>query len=367
MSRTSNWVRVIVIAAAIAVVGTAPVYAQRSGSLKIPTQMGGKVLMEDGTPPAEPVPIEARCGSGRAFTVARTNATGGFVIASQSDTQVADARLGSSPSRGNSDVSSSNSAGGAPTRLSPGCSVEAHLVGYTSTSLVVMSDTVNDLGTIILHRKANVEGSTESVTTLKAPKDAQKAYEKAMKALEKKKSDEARPLLEAATKSYPQYAIAWFELGKIHQEAGDLAKAQQAYEQAMGADPKFIKPYIQVTTIFYKAAKWKELAAVTARTIELNPVEYPSAYVYNASSNLKLGDPKAAEASARQAVKVDVNHTYPLAEFFLGLSLADQGNVKEGADHFRSYLLLQPNSPNAEAIKKQLAAWEQTTAAGAPK
>ena len=55
---------------------------------------------------------------------------------------------------------------------------------------------------------------------------------------------------------------------------------------------------------------------------------------------------------------------YPLAELFLGLSLADQGNLKEAADHLRSYLLLQPNAPNAEAIKKQLAAWEQTTAAG---
>jgi tetratricopeptide (TPR) repeat protein len=261
-------------------------------------------------------------------------------------------------------VSTSSSAGGAPTRLSPGCSVAAHLVGYASTSLVVMSETVNDLGTIILRKQGNVEGTTVSLTTANAPKDAQKAYEKAMKALEKKKSDEARPLLEAATKSYPQYAVAWFELGRIYQEAGDLAKAQQSYEQAIAADPKYIKPFIQVSTIFYKQAKWKELAAVTAQTIKLNPVEYTSAYVYNALSNLNLGDSKAAEASARQAVKIDTNHAYPLAELFLGLSLADQGNVKEAADHLRSYLQLQPNAPNAEAVKKQLAAWEQATAAG---
>ncbi len=242
--------------------------------------------------------------------------------------------------------------------------MRARLAGYESTSITVVDDKANDLGVIILKRLVGVEGTTGSVTTAKAPKDAQKAYEKAMKALEKKKVDEARPLLETATTSYPQYAIAWFELGRIYQDGGDLAKAQHAYEQAMTSDPKYIKPFIQVGTILYKQAKWKELAAVTSQAIKLNPVEFPSAYVYNALSNLTLGDSKTAEASARQAVKIDTNHLYPMAEFLLGVSLGEQGNVKEASDHLRSYLLLAPNAGNADAVKKQLAAWEQTAPAG---
>ena len=215
MSRTPNGVQFVVVAAAIAVVGTAPVYAQRGGWLRIPTQMSGRVVMEDGTPPPERVIVEARCGSGRAFPVARTDSKGGFVIGSRTDTLVTDARLSSSSPGDSTALSSGSTSSGAPTTFRRVARSRRISLGYSSTSLVVMSDTVNDLGTIILHKKADVEGTTESVTTLKAPKDAQKAYEKAMKALEKKKSDEARPLLEAATKSYPQYALAWFELGRI--------------------------------------------------------------------------------------------------------------------------------------------------------
>ena len=358
MSRTPNWVQFVVIAVVIAVFGANSGYAQRgggTGKLTISTQMSGKVVLEDSTPPPETAVVESICG-GIMRPIARTDSKGGYVVGAASDLNMNDARVAST--RGGS------SGSGAPVRVDRGCSVRARLAGFESSTVTVIDDTINTLPNIILRRLAGVEGTTTSVTTAKAPKEAQKAYEKAKKALEKKKSDEARPLLEAATTSYPQYAIAWFDLGWIYQEAGDLAKAQNAYEQAMAADPKYIKPFIQVGTILYKQAKWKELAAITAQAIKLNPVEFPSAYVYNAFSNLQLGDAKTAEAGARQAVKIDTNHMDPMAEFLLGVSLGDQGNMKEAADHLRSYLLLAPDAPNAEAIKKQLAAWEQTTAAG---
>jgi Tfp pilus assembly protein PilF len=383
MAGISRRCRFPVIAVAVAVLGVPLAYPQRtstppgssssssssssgtrssdifgpgSGKLEIPTQMSGRVLMEDGTPPPEQVIVEKVCGNGVPVPIARTDSKGGFVVGSTRDLNAVDARQSSS---GGARIGSNSAA---PSVVPAGCSVQARLAGYQSTAVTVISDKINDLGTIILRRMAGVEGTTSSVTTLKAPKDAQKAYEKAMKALEKKKVDEARPQLESATKIYPQYAVAWFELGSIYQGSGDQAQAQHAFEQAVSADPKYLKPYLKLAAIYNQQKKWRELADTTAAVIKLDPVDFPAAYVFSGLSNLNLGDAKAAEASLRQALKVDAAHNFPEAELMLGAILADQGNSKEAAEHLRSYVQLAPNAPNVAAVKQELARLEQSVA-----
>jgi tetratricopeptide (TPR) repeat protein len=216
-----------------------------------------------------------------------------------------------------------------------------------------------DLGTIILRRTSGGEGSTVSVTSLKAPKDARKAYDKAMKALEKRKFDEARTELEKATTSYPEYAAAWFELGRVRQYSRELGPAREAYEQAIKADPKFVKPYVQLATVLNAEKKYEELVNVTATAIKLDPVSFPAAHVLNAMGNLRLGDMKAAAASAQQAVKLDPGHAFPEAEYTLGVALGNLGDYKGAAEHLQTYLQVAPDSPGADAVKRQLAEFEQ--------
>src|SRR5260370_42252448 len=93
-----------------------------------------------------------------------------------------------------------------------GCELRASLAGFKS-------DVVNlgnrrmfdnpDVGTIVLRRRANVEGTTVSMTTLQAPKDARKAYDKARDALRKGKTADALSEFEKAVAAYPHFAAAW--------------------------------------------------------------------------------------------------------------------------------------------------------------
>jgi len=347
---------------ALAVLIPFSVFAQqRTGRMQIPTQMSGKVLMEDGTPPPEPVQVEVVCPGSGAVPVARTDKKGGFVVGSAADINMVDARQGSSSARPGSASSA------APSVVPAGCSVQARLVGHVSTSVTVVNSTAVDLGTIILRRVAGVDGSMTSATSLNAPKDARKAFEKAEKAIAKQKLDQALPLLETATKIHPQYAAAWLELGMVVQNSGDVARARQAYQQAIAADAKFIKPYLALTAVSIREQKWREVADLTATVIKLNPYDFPAAYVYNAMSNFHLGDAKAAEASAREAVKLDTGHAFPEAEYTLGVVLGANGDYQGAVEHLRNYLKIAPNSPSAEAVKRQLAVFEQSAAAAPPK
>jgi tetratricopeptide (TPR) repeat protein len=360
MTRAACWFEIVSIAVLAAMLGSLSVHAQsRQGRLQIPTQMSGKVLMEDGTPPPEPVPVEMVCGGGAGVPIAITDSKGGFVVRQASDTNIMDARQGSST------MNRPGSGSAAPSVIPAGCSVRARLVGFESSSITVVNSTTIDLGTITLRRIAGVEGSMTSATTLKAPKNARKAFDKARKAMEKQKWDQARPQLENATKIYPQYAAAWLELGRVYQVSGDLAQAKHACEQSIAADPKFVPPYLQLGTIFNQERKWRELADVTATAIKLNPY-VPAAYVLNAMSNFRLGDLKGAEASAREAIKLDGGQTYPEAEYTLGITLGSQGDYNGAVEHLRRYLELVPNSPGADAVKKQLTEFEQLTKAAPP-
>jgi Tfp pilus assembly protein PilF len=341
----------------IAIFVLPPLCAQTRQKLQIPVQMSGKVLMDDGTPPPEPVQVEVFCGSGAGVPIAFTDSKGGFVVRPAVGGNVMDARQPS----GRAGLGASGS--GAPSVIPPGCSVRARLAGYESSSVVVIDSVATDLGTIVLRRIAGVEGTTTSVTGLNAPKNARQAFEKAQKAIEKKKWDQARAQLENATRIYPQYAAAWYDLGRVHQDSGDLAQARHAYEQAIAADQKYIKPYLQLATVCNQERKWHEMVGVTATVIKLNPYDFAAAYVLNAIGSFRVGDAKTAETSAREALKLDTEHAFPEAEYTLGLALGVQGDYKGAVEHLRNFLKLIPDSPSAGAVKNQLADFERRLAA----
>ena len=330
--------------------------AQRGGSrgstgkMQIPVQKSGKVVVQDGSPLPETVLVEASCG-GSWTPIARTDSKGGFIVGRGRESDV--------------DARSQSGTGGGDT-IRAGCQLRARLPGYLSSILPVTDTEKFDLGTIILSRPAGVEGTLTSATSLRAPKPAQKAFEKAQSAVQKKKLDEARPQLEKAVETYPEYAEAWLELGRIQQTAGELAQAHSSYEKAIKADPKFVKPYVGLAGVMHKEQNWQGAADTTATLIKLDPYSYISAYVINSISNARMGKMDLAETSATQAVKLDTTHLFPEAEYTLGLILDSRGDAKGALEHLRAYIQYAPNSPAAANVKGRIAELEQASGANPP-
>jgi tetratricopeptide (TPR) repeat protein len=343
-----------------------PVFAQRLGRLEVPVQKSGKVVMADGSPLPEPVDIEKLCGGAGTIAIARTDSNGGFVVGSGRTGQ-SDARVGRDGSRPGAPLAGLAPPSPAVSREDQnpldrnqklaGCALQARLVGYESSRLIVVDEGSFDLGTITLTRRAGVEGSVVSATGLYAPKDARKNYEAAKQAISRKKPDQARTLLEKAVREHPAYAAAWFELGGVRQAARDAPGARQAFEQAIQADPKYISPYLGLAYLHNAAKDWKGCADATAAVIRLDPFDYPVAYALNALSNLRLNNDAAAEASARKAVEMGAAPAFPEVEYTLGVIAGSRGDVKTAAAHLTRFLQLAPDHAAAEAVKKQLENW----------
>jgi len=340
-----------------------------------PIFLSGKVMMEDGGPPPEPVTIERVCSGNSPRPEGYTDSKGGFsfelgrnqgVFADASVSNDAGIGGDSFPGPGRGGMTSSGMGMGMPgggrqitERDLMGCEIRAALPGYRSEPVQLAGRRSLDnpnVGTIILRRIANVEGLTTSATTLMAPKDARKAYEKGRDLLRKKKNEEARKEYEKALGLYPKYAVAWYELGLVHEMASREEDAAGAYAKALEADAKFIKPYLNIAALQSRKQQWKEAAETTQKAIKLNPYDFPGAYLYNALANYNLQEMDAAEQSAREGMKADKDHRIPKLAHILGVVLAQKQDFAGAAENMKLFLKhAVPGSADVDMVKKQLA------------
>ncbi len=346
-----------------------------------PIFLTGRVAIDDGSALPGPVTIERVC-NGVTHAEGYTDGKGNFGIQLGNEQGVfQDATDGVGRASGMPGVSSgqtatgglSNGANTGPSssdRLLMNCELRARLGGFRSQSIILagrrpMDDP--DVGTILLHREAPGEGTTVSLTTLQAPKDARKAFEKGMELAKKNKWPEARVQYEKAVQMYQQFAAAWCELGKMQAGAEDYDMARGSFKMAIQSDPKFPSPYLELSIIALEEKKWQEVADLTETATRLDPFDYPQAFLFNAAAHYNLHENVAAEKSVKQAEQLDTRRQYPQILHLYGLILAQKQDYQGAAAHLRDYLRLYPGATDANAVKTELQKLDQALAQNSDK
>jgi uncharacterized protein HemY len=97
--------------------------------------------------------------------------------------------------------------------------------------------------------------------------------------------------------------------------------------------------------------------------LQLDPDDFPGAYLLNAVANARLNKPEEAERSAREGLRLDKDGKIPRISYVLGLILMDKKEYAESAKCFRKYLELAPNANDAEIVRQQLPKLEELAAA----
>jgi Flp pilus assembly protein TadD len=339
---------------------TAPSRTPTSPDTSIqPVFVSGKVLLQGGGVLPEPVAIERVCNAvsrregytdtkGQYEFQLGQNTT--FQDASESDTRTTPAsapRPGSTGARRPLDLT--------------GCELRAVLAGYQS-SVVILRLTGGDtwqyeVGTIFLKRLGDAPGTTISVTSMAAPKEAMRAYEKAQK-IKAEKPEEAEKYLNKAVQIYPQFAAAWTLLGDIHRQRNEFDSARAEYARATAADPQFVNPAYGLTMIAMQEKKWDEAVHLSDQILKLNAGAFPLAYFFSAAANYNLQQFDAAEDSARKFKTLDTQHTHPDVCLLLSYVLSRKEDYAGAAREIRDYLAAAPNSPEAESLKADAKRYE---------
>jgi len=340
--------------------------------------ISGTVVLSDGLPLPERVKIERVC-SGPPRVETYTDKKGHFSFQVGQNLEMQDASSqspfsGPGSPLGNANTGSASGRGGFNERELWGCELKADLPGFQS-DMVPLSNIHYmdnpDVGTIILHRLAKVDGLTVSVVSALAPKDARKSYEKGQAAAGKHNWDEAQKDFEKAVEIYPKYSVAWFDLGRLQEENGHLDDARKAYLQAIAAEPKYIQPFERLSWLALRESKWQDLVERTDQWLRLDPSNSADVYYLSSLGNLQTQHIDIAEKNAREAIRLDPSKKNMRTRYILGLALAQKQDFIASAASIREYLATaNPEAKETEVIRKQLAqiddAAKQQTAAAKP-
>ncbi|MBN3957411.1 TIGR03032 family protein [Nostoc sp. NMS8] len=208
-------------------------------------------------------------------------------------------------------------------------------------------------------------------------------YEQALALQTQLRFTEAIALYEQIIRQYPQYALAWYQLGVIMDNQGQTNQAVLAYQQALTINPKYEKAHnslgiveaarnnLEKAIACFESAilsnpnyafahnnlglAWQmqgKLSAAAAKfqeTLQKNPA-YPEAYlnlgiVLEAQENLE-----GAIACYRSAIRHNPDYIKAynrLGSALLSLAIATQGQVDEARVVFEKALQLQPDSAEA--------------------
>jgi len=361
----------LLLAAAVAARGQNPGQSEIDKSFERVVFFTGSVMLDDGSPPADAVRIEKVC-DGRATFVAWTDAKGHFgfkVSAGGSAVSTADA---DQPAISRSDelnkaLNSNSTQYTMPiTQALRNCELHAVLSGYSSENVIIAMKSTMDsgrLGTMILHPLSRASSLVVSATTLQAPSNARKAYERGMEAMRVQKWDAAATEFAKAVKIYPVFAIAWYQLGLARQSQNDAAGAIEAWKEAQKSDARYIKPYENLTVAADHRGDWVESEKYSHLWIQLDPEDFPGAYLFNAVANARLNKVEEAERAARAGLRLDKDGRIPRISYVLGLLLMDKKEYAESAKCFRKYLELAPNANDAAIVRQQLPKLEELAAA----
>jgi tetratricopeptide (TPR) repeat protein len=299
----------------------------------------GRLVMVDGMPPPDMVPVILYCGVNHANNASKmSDLRGEFRF-----------RFETSYGLNLDRVARQNAAQ---------CAISVAIPGFEPIrkDLAGMDLRLGaDVGMLVLRSLSKAEGTTVSLNGLKAPESARRELMKAREDVSKEKLDSAKSRLEKAVRIYPEYATAWFELGRLQARQGQAELAAASYHQAIKTDPKYVNPLVELSLMAAAAQRWPEAEQRTESILNMAPNGMPGVYLVHAIACYNQKKMEEAERSARNGLDQDKANQFPKLMRLLGDILLIKGDKEGAAEAFRNFLERAPQNLDATKVRQQLA------------
>jgi Flp pilus assembly protein TadD len=203
------------------------------------------------------------------------------------------------------------------------------------------------------NRKSTTASKPGVVFAQEVPAPARQMFDRATDLLAKDKHDDAMTALKNAVEIYPQYFDALDLLGNEQVKYGQYEQAVPVLTKALEVNPRGYQSAFALGVAHFKLKQVSPAIEALRRAVMLNEK--------SVNANLWLG------ITLRQTSKLDEAETYlrradvlsesklPEAHWQLALLLNQLKRYKEAADQLEVFLKLQPDSRDADLIKKLIA------------
>jgi len=198
-------------------------------------------------------------------------------------------------------------------------------------------------------------GTAVSVNELdhNVPAAARKEFEKASKLGNENKRDEAIAHLQKAIEIYPQFVMAYNDLGTHLLALGKLDEAGEVLRKAVALDAKAFNPALNLGIVLVHQHKFEEATTIlkTATTLEPNA---PAARLYLGLAAVGVNDLQTGEKELNAAYSLGGSH-FGIALYHLGQLYLGRGDRELALTFFERYLHEVPDAANGDQVRRTIA------------
>ncbi len=203
---------------------------------------------------------------------------------------------------------------------------------------------------------ATVDNGTNSgITTandLKVPSDARKSFAKGMDAFQHHDYQKAVELLQKATTAYPQYDVAYNNLGVAYMQLRQSDKGRQAFERAVQLNDKNADADRNYGRLLVANKEYPLALEVLQKSLMVDP-QNPSALMMVSIAQFQTHDFDGALQSALKVHQVP-HQGYALAHYVAGRAYEVKHEYPQAEAEYKTYLKEDPKGSEADMVRKAL-------------
>lgn len=207
---------------------------------------------------------------------------------------------------------------------------------------------------IRLKSKKSIDAKPEVIDSALAgvPKQALTFYKKALDLAKAGDHKGAIEQLKFATAEYPNFMIAFNEMGVEYLRLNELEQADEAYRAALKIDPEAYAPLMNRGMVLFQMKRFTEAEPVLRKATTMKG-DAAVGHYFLGQTLANLGYFDEAEKELVLAVMLG-GDTVKEAHRILAIIYSSKGNKKKAIVELETYLKLAPLAPDAEELRETI-------------
>ena len=210
------------------------------------------------------------------------------------------------------------------------------------------------------HGSVRSPGGAVSAKSLAVPEKAKKELQKGNNAVKKQDWNEAERQYRKTIDDFPQFALAYDNLGVVCMQRKDYACARSAWEKATSLDPGSAQGFLNLGRLHMAENSLPAAEQALQRGLSLEPLNVLGMALM-ADVEFLMGKYDQAVMYAHKVHTVP-HQAYAVAHLIAGDSLAAQKKFTEAAAEYRTLLREAPEGPAANGARAGLRRLGETPA-----
>jgi Tfp pilus assembly protein PilF len=205
------------------------------------------------------------------------------------------------------------------------------------------------------------KSASTSANELRVPADAKRAFMKGMDALYRHDYPKAAEAFEKAVAAYPQYDMAYDNLGVTYVMLAQPAKARAAFERGVQLNDKNASADRNYARLLLGSNENARALELLNKSLSVEP-QNPSTLTLISIAQLRTGD---VDNALRNALKVhQLSHEpHEAAHYIAGRAYEEKQEYQQARVEYETYLQESPDGPEAVQVHRALA---RLTASASP-